>query len=267
MDTDFEHIERYLMGLLSDVEKEVFEAELATNVELQNKLRVSKNITDFLEENAITIEHEEVTNSKAFIDFVESHESQQLKNNVQNIAQQFYTSHKKNRFPLNRFLYWGGGIAAIILVVITVLVFNNTISKKDLYATYYDSNDLPAFATRGDVKNDLVNGVTAFKLKHYDESILLLELYVSTADADFDPLAYAYLGFAYQNIGNSEKAISQFILLEKSNSLDNSRALWYKALVYIKQDDIIKAKEELSKILTDNNNFNYAKAKTLLKSL
>ena len=80
-------------------------------------------------------------------------------------------------------------------------------------------------------------------------------------------MVYVYTGLIYSEKENLEKAIEQFDLLENAQSLDRSRAVWYKALTYLKFDKVAKAKEMLTRILEDPSNYNYKEAKELLEKL
>jgi hypothetical protein len=78
---------------------------------------------------------------------------------------------------------------------------------------------------------------------------------------------YVYTGLIYSEKENLQESIAQFDLLEKSQSLDRSRALWYKALTYLKFDKVAEAKAMLTSILEDPSNYNYKEAKELLEKL
>lgn len=82
-----------------------------------------------------------------------------------------------------------------------------------------------------------------------------------------NPLLFIYSGMAQAELGKLDEAIDQFDLLENSNSLDASRAYWYKALVYLDNDAVQKAKEQLKKLLDTPGNYKFEEAKELLEKL
>ena len=52
-----------------------------------------------------------------------------------------------------------------------------------------------------------------------------------------------------------------------SNSIDSSKGMWFKALVFMKCKDIDALKAILKKISADKNNYNYNKALLVLEEL
>jgi len=56
-------------------------------------------------------------------------------------------------------------------------------------------------------------------------------------------------------------------MLSKSNLMDASKGLWYKALVFLKIDDKIEAEKALNQIVENETNYNFNEAKALLKKL
>jgi tetratricopeptide (TPR) repeat protein len=66
---------------------------------------------------------------------------------------------------------------------------------------------------------------------------------------------------------NYREAIQTFDKLRNSNTLDNHKAYWYTALVYLKQNNAENAKKVLQTLVQDTSNYNYEKAIELLKKL
>ena len=67
--------------------------------------------------------------------------------------------------------------------------------------------------------------------------------------------------------GNLNTAIKQFEILENLGIEDSSRALWYKALIYLKFNKKAEAEELLNTIVLKASNYKYKKAKELLDEL
>ena len=106
-----------------------------------------------------------------------------------------------------------------------------------------------------------------FRVANYDLSLAKIEEYIDKQDEDLEPLVYIYSGLIYAEKNNLTKAIEQFTILEKSNTIDSSRSLWYKVLVYLKFDKKKEAKNVLIILLEDIDNYKYEEAKELLGKL
>ncbi len=91
--------------------------------------------------------------------------------------------------------------------------------------------------------------------------------YINTHTEEINPLVYIYTELIYSEKNELDKAVREFQILENSNSIDSSRALWYKALTYLKFDKTTKGKEILLRILKDSTNYKYKEAKELLGKL
>jgi len=139
-------------------------------------------------------------------------------------------------------------------------------STEDLFLKHYNLNDLPSLAKRSDANNDLTKGMNAFKIKEYKKALYFFgkinEKYILK-----NPSLFLYVGVANLELNKNEKAINTFDKLINSNLLDASKGYWFKALVYLKSKNVVKAKETLLIIASNKSNYKYKEAKSILEKL
>ncbi len=260
----YKKIEAYLSGRMSTEDTHQFELEVASKPDLKDELALYKSITHHLtntsDEDAAGYDSKHKKEIEAYI---QSEEGKAIKKKLLKINEDYKTTSKKEN-PKRRSLYYVVSLAAIFVLLFGLFFTSN--SNADLYTDYYKPSELPSFTSRSDQASLLSKASTAFKEGNLDISLTSFQEYNITAK-EINPLVYVYTGLIYSEKGNLEEAIKQLDLLENSQSLDNSRALWYKALTYLKFDKSTNAKETLISIIRDSTNYKYKEAKELLAKL
>ncbi len=261
-------IERFITGMMTGDEMESFQSQINQNADLAKEVELQKNINAFLQYEPLSENPEETDLIKKIDQIRKSSEGQALKNKIIAVGKQYFeeenTLLKEKKKPNIR-MYFVAATVVVIIALSLLLNNNSSLSNHELYSAYYDSSDLPTFVTRGEVKDYKSTVVEQFKEKEYENVIALVKDY--RVKENFNHLLFLYSAISYSELGYVDKAIMELNYLEKSNSLDASRAHWYKALIFLKEDMSEKAKNELNTIISDPNNYNFDQAKKLLKKL
>jgi len=257
----YKKIETYLGGDMSSDEVKEFELRMSKDINIQKEVKLANEINHHLND-------ESWLPAKGFKDrkirqdledYIKSAEANEVKSKLLKANQRY----KRPKTTLKS-KSWLVAIAAVFIIGLCTTVYFNQNPSKDLYAQYYAEKDLPSLVKRG-AENELMNnGIVAFKAKEYEKAISFFEDYEEKTK---DPLLYSYIGFSHLELHNINEALVNFDKLLNSNSLDKSRALWYKSLVYLKMDQSDELMKLLLEITNDSTNFNYKKAKKLLVDL
>ncbi|MDY8137833.1 hypothetical protein [Aquimarina sp. 2201CG5-10] len=257
-------IDNYLNGLMSEADKKAFETKVAADPALAEELKMEKEMRviygdeEWLDEDKGILQNEEAVQLKTFF---RSEEAATFKNTIAEVI-------SENRTPTKKRSFWFIGIAASIAVLLTVSLFvfkDNTYD--DLYAQYINIENIPSLISRGEDNDTLLeNAQLFFEDKKYKKAINAFEEYQEKA-ASVDPLSYIYNGIAHLEIGQYKNAVDQFDQLSASNTLHSKKAYWYKAMVFLKQNDKEKLLEILKSIASKPGNYNAEKAKQLLKEI
>ncbi len=261
----YQKIEAYLGGDMAPEEQHQFEELMANDPELQNEVALYNEINHHLnEESWLTTNAGKNNKTKQELEeYIKSDEATQIKSKLQQAGKVYKQSRKKP----SKITFFVGALAAVFVagLLVTSLFFNKT-SSDDLYATYYSANDLPSLIKRGAEDEVLSTAIVEFKNGEHEKAIQSFKTYHDKQDLN-DPLVYAYIGFSYLELNKINEAIQSFDRLLNSDSIDSSKALWYKSLVYLKTDDMTNAKNTLSKIIANPESFNHKKAIELLEDL
>lgn len=163
-----------------------------------------------------------------------------------------------------------GAIAIIALLLASLWYFMNTPKEVKsgpfYYAEYFEAYD-NVLQTRGEQVESLEEkAMSAYENNRYDIAIPLLErLTIQNKDKAIYQL---YLGISLMQQNEFEKANDAFTLLSaESNTLFHDHANWYKAMNYLKQDQIASALPIL-KSLAQNDKADFSnEAQNLLQDL
>lgn len=255
-------IDKYLSGDMSEIEKQAFEAKISSDPMLAEELKLQKDMRSIYDEqnwfegDKKILKQEE---TKQLQTFFKSEESEVLKNTIQEVISE-NKSNSGNRFlPILK-------IAAVIAVLITISIYLfKEPSYEDLYAEYMHMEEIPSLISRGESgTKELENAQVLFRDEKYTKAIEIFTQYQANAES-INPLSFIYTGVAFLEINEFEKALTQFELLANSNTLQSKKAIWYKAMVFLKQNNEEKLIENLEVIVADKNNYNFDKAQQLLE--
>ncbi|WP_394746997.1 tetratricopeptide repeat protein [Spongiimicrobium salis] len=264
MSKDFIHIDRYLDGEMDAAEAQTFEtkiaadADLAAEVKLQKEMRALYSEKDWVDKTATLSESEAV---EAYTRFFRSEEANTLRNTIKKVVEE----EKKPKNNKMRFL----GVAAALLLLCGlsfVFFWNSTPDYDALYTQYLDKENITSVVSRGSEDNDLVKGQLLFDKGDYEAAITTFLQYHNQAER-IHPTSYIYLGISYLESGQYAKALATFKKLKASNTLESVKADWFSAMVYLKQGDKEQLIGILKTITSDEGNYNFGKAQSLLDRL
>ena len=270
-DSIYQKIETYLSGNMSVIDKEVFEANLLSNAELQEEVQIHRALKYALHENEWVLRKNK-KNDKEVAEIKNLRRSEEYSKTIKSIkeAESIYFEKK----PLNqskKWIYYCCAIVSVVCILVMVQYFSVSHTTDSLYAEYRDWSELPSLTTQGDVQDNLAKGEQLFFDKKYKEAASVfsnsLNISSNTHNLGFTPYVLSYLGISYLEIGEYQKSLQTFNRLLESDSLDSSKGYWYTALVYLKMGKEQKAKDTLHLILQNKKNFNFLKAKELLEKL
>lgn len=259
-------IDGYLKETLSAAEKEAFEQRLQNEPELQEEVRLQQQLFDIIgKEQWHTIERlqyeERITKLKSKL---RSSEYQNLSANLRN-AEKVYLEENTKVNPFKKY-YRYIAVAAAIIIFFGIYMTQTNVSLHSYYETYVNWSDLPSFVEKGQEQNTFLQGEEAFKQKNYTEAIAYFQKILPTDELYTNGLVY--IGGAYDLLNENDKAIATFQKLASvDDKYERSRGNWYIAMIYLKMENKEKAIEALQKNTDNTDNFNYQKAKVLLRKL
>jgi tetratricopeptide (TPR) repeat protein len=249
-----EQINQYLKGTLPEDEKLVFEQKLVEDDGLREEMIIQKQL--FLLQGVVTNDLPfSTSNERELRDIqskLQSEEYQILSNKIRKAG--IETQNKSNQHKN----YWQkyAVAASIVLVFSLLFYFNSQNSLENYYHENVNWEELPSFIEKGNAENDFQNGENFFKNKDYKNAITTFKKI--NGDDKLYPFALMYLGASYDLNNENDKAIQTFQELSRLTSFEeHSKGYWYELLIYLKQNNLEKAKELKAVILEDNNNYNY----------
>lgn len=225
---EFEEIERFILGEMSSEEKGAFEERIITNQELRREVNLQRSLQATIEIDS-WIKNKE--NSKV----------------------------NRKLIPLLKY-----GIAASVVFILGLLFWlqpwNSESSSGDLYTAYfYPDPGLPVPMSSTD-SYQFDDGMVSYKEEKYKEA---QDIWSKLAQAQSTDTLTFYLAMAKLNQKEFESS-SQLLdqILEDPNSEFYQKALWYRSLIYLKED-----KKESAIQLLDNLNSPLYKKEELLEKL
>lgn len=258
-------IKAYLDNEMDATERKNFEKELLINTELAETVSVLQKMNTVYNDNDWDFYNNEISEleevNKLFTNKEITHFSKQVK--------QAETNYKKNTpKKLNYFIKRTASIAAASLILFSgYYFFIKKTSNTTLYNDYYNIKDLPSFTTKSETANTLSQAENLFKSQEYSKALKLFKDIEKKQYSTINPNLTLYIAICYLELEEYQLAHNKLNDLLKSNTIDHHKAYWFKALVYLKQDNKEQAIKSLENLIKNEKHFNYEKAQELLKSL
>ncbi|WP_299216839.1 tetratricopeptide repeat protein [uncultured Aquimarina sp.] len=257
-------IQNFLKDTLSDKERNEVLQKMELDESFREKVNFEKqlflNLNDTEWSIGTNTNHEEV---KEYEELLKSESTKILTDTISTVNYKYQL--KQNRRGKSWFLYTG---IAVVLFLIGLTIFSPfKTSTEELYANYLDVSELPSLVDRGNSEQKaLIQAQKLFEAREYNQSLDILEKELSTVQKNKATI-YLYMGISQMELGQFVKAEISFNTLIESKFIDAPKGTWYKALLYIKQNNIEKAKELLSEIAKYPNNYKSKEASELLDKL
>jgi hypothetical protein len=247
----FEKIELYLHNELEGEELRLFEEQLKTDKELREQLALYTTIDEEMRQKMSGNEEEE-----------------KLKETLSGLNRKYFNQGGGSAkvLLLNKRRRWLFAAAAAILLLLAGaywLFFTGNRESGTLYAQYARHQPLSLQRDNNDGAKILQDAVKAYNNKNFNEALIGLTNYLQTDSSDAELLLAKNI--CLTETGNYEQAIAGLNKLAAENEIFKSQALWYKALVYLKQNNKAECKEILESIPPGADT--YTKAIELLKEL
>lgn len=263
MEEDIKIIEDFLRGDLSSQDKQNVFRRLEKDKAFRAKYELEKQLFDAFNEDHWSQAKPNTPQVDTYREILQDKDIQDLKKTLHQFQQSEQPKPKKD-FKLNKTILYVAASVILLLVLFQVFL-NQSPSNSELYYQHANLDDLPSFVTRSDSNEDkLIRAEQLFEEKEYKQSISLLE--EALVDNKNDSRIYLYLGAALLEMNEFEKAEEVYDQLINSNLLDAQKGYWYKALVYLKMDDLTRANEQLKDIVK-NDYYNKIKAEELIEQL
>jgi len=250
-----ELIEQYLDNLMSPETTLDFEKLIDNDEDLAKDIELFKQLNAHFTENYSELKTD--TDTTDLDTYFRSEEAKIIKNAIEKSGA-IHSNKKTVKLPI--------AIAASVIGLMICVAGYFQFSKNNLYEDYYTENDLPSLVARNVPDNSSSDIVIAYQEKKFLEASKLYLDYIKST-TNFNENLFIYGGMTYLELNEFDKAIVEFHKMTTSNSIDNSKGLWFTALVYLKKEDHILLKETLNIIVQKKANFNYTKAVSLLQKL
>jgi tetratricopeptide (TPR) repeat protein len=245
----YELIDNYLSNNLSNEEKLAFEQQVATNPQLAEELAIYKAINDTMQQNV-------AGNENLFKETIAPLQQQYFNNTDAKVV-----TMPTNKAKVRKMIFGAIAAAAILIIVFTLVPIGGSKQSSDELYAQYATHEIIENTVRGtNEKNYLQLGTDLYNTKKYAEAIPYLEKV-----KDSSAQAMLLLGISYTQTNNIINAHISYDNIIKGESVFKEKAIWYKALAYLKNKELANCKTQLNKLL---NSETYKKnATTILKNL
>ncbi|WP_262247566.1 hypothetical protein [Parapedobacter soli] len=219
---EFERIERYLLGSMDTAERVEFERLLSVDKPLRDEVELQRQLIGAVEVGAFTAS---------------------------------ITTEREVKTPPTtgkQFVYWRYVAAAALLIGVGLVGWwmyrQQMVSEDDLYAAYFRPDPgLPVVMSNDSAKYVFNEGMISYKEGNYDGAINVWKQ-LAVEKGVTDTLHY-YTGIAYLNKNADAVALDYLApLSENKHSVFHERAIWYLALLKLKEKDYVQAKRLLKQL-------------------
>ncbi|MEM9820529.1 MAG: hypothetical protein AAF985_05635 [Bacteroidota bacterium] len=248
---NYEQIDQYLMGQLQGESLRLFEQQLEGDPDLANEVKERRKSLDVLEDIG----------------------DLQLKERIQNIHnrvldQQPASTSTEKSIGRIRPLYTWLALAASVLLLLAAGMWWSTTPTPDaqqLFAQHYEAYPISFTSRAGENDTKLADASRYYREGAFEKVIGPLE---SVLADSINTKAKLALGIAELELNHFAKAIQHFDdLINAKDPLYEEQALWFKALTYLKQNDLDNCAQQLKQLDQDRFSFKRQAALDLLEKL
>ncbi len=239
---DYFLMDKYLANELDAKEKAFFESKLSSDNEFKKSFTIYKEIQNTLENR---IGNKDSENA--------------LRNTLKSLSEKHIKAPKKEVKVRTLNQYTKFLVAASLVLFFSVLWLNN---KKPKYSDYNNFEAIE-LTVRGDNSENLLKAEKAFNTKNYKEAASLLKKIVKEDPSNINN--QLYLAFSLMEEDKLPEAKEILIKIKQGNSIYKNKAIWYLAILELKNKDYQASKMYLKQIPKDA--VEYEIAKKLLKKL
>lgn len=244
MEKDYQKIEQYLWGDMTEAEKKAFEQEMSQNPHLRKEVRFYHDLKWAFK-------------NQALLDL-----NEKLKNIPSDVSDH-QTDDERAPSSSSMIKKWGWGASFVILALLVGglwwLSMNKQASHLRLANQYLEPFE-SVFNLPSGTQNPLSEGINAYNSGRFEAAIDQLEPFSNTSDVKL------YLSVSYLMERQPENAIPLLNdLISQSDPVLQPAARWYLALAFLMQNRVEEA-FSLLRQLTENENY-ASSSRALLKDL
>ncbi|MBC8757597.1 tetratricopeptide repeat protein [Kordia sp. YSTF-M3] len=266
-DQTYSRIASYLNNEMNEAEKAAFEVQLENDAELASFVDTFSTLEGVYNEDKWTVKsNATIAEVKALANAFRADDVADVSKKIRAIQQHTTNQETTSRSRKSYFYYISSAVAIAAVCTLFYFSFMQSITADDAFEQYHDWASLPSFQTKSDTNNNLAKASTLFQEEKYQEALSIFTTYAQES-ATYNPQIQLYIGVSHMELENYQEALQTFNQLQNSNTVDDHKAYWYTALTYLKQNDAENAKKVLKTLVENPSNYNYEKAKELLKKL
>ncbi len=262
-DPEYKNIERYFNNDLTDEERLAFEERLKTSSSLREWVGIYKDLNLIDDEEEWIHFKGDPTVLKKEAALFKDPETKVFSDQLKKWRQE----QEKETPKIKR--YWLRPLitsAAAVLLIAVFLLYPKGENFSSLYDQYDNWNDLPSLTVKGDNEDAVIQLERSFKAKNYQDVIERAQDLLETSNNTTSQIRL-YQGVSYIETASYDKAIMTFDTLIQSDAIDSHKGYWYKALVFLKQEQKENCVKILEIIAANPTYFKHQEAKGLLKKL
>lgn len=263
-DQTYAQIASYLNNQMDEAEKTAFEAQIKSDTELASFIETYATLEGVYNEEKWTIEANATAEElKELAAQFRADDVADISKKIRTIQKQNNSQHKSKRKTY--FYYISTAVAIAAVFTLFYFSFMQSLTANDAFEKYHDWSTLPAFQTKSETVNSLPRARAFFNEEKYSDALRLFTFYSNSNP--YNPNVALYIGVCQLELQEYSEALKTFAILQSSDAIDNHKAYWYTAMVYLKQNDAKKAKEILKILVENPSYYNAEKAQELLKKL
>jgi len=243
-------LEKYLMDGMNPQERDLFQKEINNSVDLQEFIEIYNQIDTFEDDTDWTLYDGEQKKLKQAASLFQNKDTVAFSQKLKDFKQDHTNSSPTKKFRWQNIAVYSSVAASIIFLFYSLLFQNSNLTT--IYEQHNSWNELPSLSIKGETigyqKAELEK---LFLSKDYNATIKLGNTILASSK-NTDPNVLLYIGISQIEVNKNNDALITFTSLIESNTIDNHKGYWYKAMVYLKLDDKSNAIKVLEKIVSKN---------------
>lgn len=246
----FNHIDQYINGKLSDAETKAFEQQIQNNPNLAEEVALHQELGEFLSDaQGIALETQ-----------------------LTAVGEEFSQAYQQKNTPKTSTSFYWVAAASLLLFLSVAWWFSSPKSSEALFAAHYEtyvSDELER--SNNTISSPLEEALKAYNSQDYQtaQAQFKTQLDASTARSNNSNLIRFHLAMIH--LEQQEYTLAQMYLneiLTNTTSLYHQQAHWFLALIQLKTGQPQAAKQSLQQVLNLSSKGKYAhQAQQLLKEL
>ncbi|MEL7147401.1 MAG: tetratricopeptide repeat protein [Bacteroidota bacterium] len=260
-------IDDYLNGRLDKDQRAQLELQISEQPELGEEVKIHRDLMAIVGEQAgfaAEINRDSVlfTETKQALSTKDASNLRKAILEVNSAYQR--KKQSKSRSLLERIPLMAIAASVILLMVLGIIFWQNTV-EEGLYMQYKDRISPISMIERSTSDDELKTMYNLFETEDYQGVIRSITTTPNLVDNHSEALLY--LGLAYRETAQYQQAIASFERYGTVNDLDQSIADWHIGLIYLKLEDLDKAKTYFQKLSQDSGFEANESVKAILESL